>query len=81
MKQPADESAEGGENAFAFSASKAARQDIENAGPGRDGQKQRGRKKKQKPMRVEHSKILGTPGISCKLHEWEIVDYKLGFGL
>ena len=81
MKQSADESAKGGENPFELSTGKTARQNIENARTGRDGQKQRGRKKEQKPMRAEHSKISGIPGISCKLHEWEIVDYKLGFGL
>ena len=81
MEQPADESAERGEDAFALSAGKAARQNIEDTGAGCNGKKKGGRKEKQKSMRVKHSKILETPRIACKTQEWETVDYKLGFDL
>src|SRR6266487_1575627 len=60
VKQPACESPERGLNAFALAAGKAARQDIEDAGPRRNGEDQSGGEEQQEAMWIQHLLILPT---------------------
>jgi len=67
VEESAYESADGRKDAFALSSGKAARQDIENARAGRDGQEQSGGEKEQQAVRVEHFEIVGSATGVCKV--------------
>ncbi len=58
VKESADEGAQRGMNAFAAAAREGARQHVENAGTGRDGEKQCGGEEQRKTMRIDHAPIL-----------------------
>src|SRR6266704_4310779 len=60
VEQPACESPERGLNAFPLAAGKAARQNIEDTWPWRNGEDQRGRKEQQEMMWIRHLLILQT---------------------
>jgi hypothetical protein len=71
VKESSNERAERRMDAYAFSSRKATRQNIENARARGNGEKNGGRKEKQKSMRIKHSKILRAPNMSCKSAETE----------
>lgn len=58
VKESADEGAERRGNAFAAAAGESARQHVENAGAGGDGEKKSGGKKESETMEVKHAEIL-----------------------
>src|SRR6266704_3288205 len=66
VEESADKRAERRKNAFALSTGQAARQNVENARTGRDGQKQSGSEEKQQAMRVEHAEIVRAQVVACK---------------
>ena len=69
VEESANESAERRKDTFALSAGKAARQNVENAWAGRDGQEQGSGEEKQQAMRVEHEEIVRGARSACKISQ------------